>query len=422
MNFLATIRIHSLSLFIKTDLPERLVPLLFILLHFAAYTLHEVIGMRRMAEVALVLVVCFFAALLCISADSGEYPDVRAYVLMEGETRTALESKNADMQLNAGYLSKLMSILLVAEHIQNGDLALSDEITASGSVRNTKGAVIWLEQGDVMTAEELLKSVIIGNANDALTVLAERVSGDIDGFVMDMNAKAFDLGLRDTVFVSPYGYFSEEEHTTAADMAVICSELLKYDFLTPFFSTRIDRVRDGKFEIVSENKMTVSYGLHIGFKACHSERSGYCIAECGRNDKGNVFIAVSLGADSEEALYSSAKQLLKKAFRTYKVVLTMFPDEMMLPLKVTGGTETAVEISLASQGKLAVPKAEDELVTKVVIPEYISAPVRKGQPIGCAAFYCGDSLVYEAAVIADSDIEALSFDFIVEAMLLKLIG
>ena len=100
----------------------------------------------------------------------------------------------------------------------------------------------------------------------------------------------------------------------------------------------------------------------------------------------------------------------------------MFPDEMMLPLKVTGGTETAVEISLASQGKLAVPKAEDELVTKVVIPEYISAPVRKGQPIGCAAFYCGDSLVYEAAVIADSDIEALSFDFIVEAMLLKLIG
>lgn len=367
------------------------------------------------------LVICLNAAFFCIGAASDEHINVKAYVLMEGETKTVLESKNGDMPLNASYLTKLMSILLIAEHIDSGDLSLSEKLTASESVRNTKGAVIWLESGDSMTVEELLKAVIIGNANDALTVLCERVSGGVEGFVMDMNGKAFDLGLSDTVFVSPYGYYSEKEHTTAQDIAVISSELLKYEFLVPYFSTWRDFVKEGRTELVNENKLTRSYGLHIGFKSCHSNESGYCTAECGRNDSGSVYIAVTLGAESEDTSYSTVKQLLKKAFRNYKVIHTMFPEEMLKPLRVTDGTETAVELSLSAQGKAAVSKADGGLVTKVVIPDYISAPVRKGQPVGYAAFYCGDTLVYDTQIVANSEVSTLSFDYIVKAMLLKVI-
>ena len=159
-----------------------------------------------------------------------------AYILIEAETKSVIEEHYSDLKLNSGYLTKLMSILLISESIAEGEMTLSDELTASESVRNTKGSVIWLECGDKITVEELLKSVIIGNANDALTVLAEKVSGNVGSFVMDMNAKAFDLGMRSTQYISPYGYYNENEYTSAHDVALVCAELTKYDFLTPYFS------------------------------------------------------------------------------------------------------------------------------------------------------------------------------------------
>ena len=197
-----------------------------------------------------------------IMADGAE-----AYVLMEASTETVLMSKAPDKQLNCGYLSKLMSLLLIADDIETGKYLLSTELTASESVSGTKGAVVWLLPGDKLTVEELLKAVIIGNANDAMTVLAEASERSIENFVSRMNSEAFDLGLRNTAFYSPYGYYDEREHTTAADMAVICSRLSKYEFLRPYFKTWRDFIKGGATELVSENVLTRTYDKHIGFKA-----------------------------------------------------------------------------------------------------------------------------------------------------------
>lgn len=363
--------------------------------------------------------ICFSA--LCIGADILENKEAAAYILMEPETKTVLDEKNSDMQLNAGFLSKLMSVLLVTERINSGELLMDEILTASESVKNTKGAVIWLEHGDKMSVGELLKSVIVGNANDAMTVLAERVSGDVQTFVMDMNARAFELGLKNTRFVSPYGYYSTEEHTSAYDIAVICSELSKYSILTDYFSIWRDFVKDGKVELVNENRLSAKYSMHIGFKASHSAESGYCIAEGGRNDSGKTFIAVSLGNDTDDAAYSNIKSLLKNGFNNYNVILTMFPDEMLVPLNVINGTETAVEIHIYEQGKAVVPRSNGDLKTKVVIPEYINAPVDIGQPIGCVAFYSGDTLVYEADIVTSKAVPALELQNVLNAMLTKLL-
>lgn len=367
------------------------------------------------------MTVVLTAFALFIGADTAGNASPKAYVLIEAETGTVIEEHNSETRLNSGYLTKLMSLLLVAEDIADGNMSLSDVLTASDSVKGTKGSVIWLESGDKLSVEELLKSVIIGNANDALTVLAEKVSADIETFVMDMNAKAFDLGMRGTRYETPYGYYNENEYTSAHDVAVVCAELVKYDFLTPFFSTWRDFVKDGNVELVSENMLTRTYERHIGFKSCHSDESGYCTAECGRGDDGNTFIAVSLGASDEEMSYDTVVSMLKKAFRQYKVTLTMFPEEMLRPLRVVGGTETAVEIGISEQGKVAVPKAELELKTKVVLPEYLNAPLKIGQPIGCAAFYSGDSLVYETKITVKKDVPLLSYGYVLKIMLLKLI-
>lgn len=345
----------------------------------------------------------------------------KAYVLMEPTTQTVLDSENVDLRLNVGYLSKLMTILLIAEDIEMEKYTMSTELTASSTVTGTKGAVVWLEAGDKMTVEELLKSVIIGNANDAVTVLAEKSEQTIENFVKRMNTEAFDLGLRNTAFYSPYGYYDEREYTTAHDTAVICAELIKYEFLRPYFKTWRDFVKSGQTELVSENRLANSYERHIGFKAAHSDETGYNIAEGGMNESGDCYIAVVLGADSEDDMYKQAKSLLKSGFNDYKVTATMFPDEMLMPMKIRGGCDTAVEIALRQQSRLVVPKSVGELSTKVVLPEYLTAPVKKGQVIGTAAFYSDKNLVCEIDIIVKNDVKKLSMGYIFKEMLCNMI-
>lgn len=347
--------------------------------------------------------------------------DVKSYVLIESTTGTVIEEKNSSQRLNAGYMSKLMTLLLVAEDIETGKYLLSTELTASSSVIGTKGAVIWLESGDKMTVEELIKSVIIGNANDAVTVLAEKSEKTVDEFVLRMNSEAFDMGLRDTAFYSPYGYYDEREYTTANDIAVICSKLAKYDFLKPYFKTWRDFVKSGQTELVNENTLSRTYDRHIGFKACHSDESGYCIAEGGENDSGMCYIAVILGAESDDVSFSSAKKLINKGFSDYKVTATMFPDEMLMPIRVRNGEDSAVEIHLRNQSNLVVPRGVNELSTVVIIPEYLTAPVKKGQKIGSAGFYSEKNLVCEIDIVTSDSVDKLTFGFILKKTLCNLL-
>ncbi len=377
--------------------------------------------MRKIIAVFLsfVLLLTIVNPLHAIAEDTSN--SAKAYVLMEATTQTVLDSENADLRLNVGYLSKLMTILLIAEDIETGKYTMSTELTASSTVTGTKGAIVWLEAGDKMTVEELLKSVIIGNANDAVTVLAEKSEQTIENFVMRMNTEAFDLGLRNTAFYSPYGYYDEREYTTAHDMAVICAQLTKFEFLRPYFKTWRDFVKSGQTELVSENRLANSYERHIGFKAAHSDETGYNIAEGGMNESGDCYIAIVLGADDEDDMYKQAKSLVKSGFTDYKVTATMFPDEMLMPMKIRGGCDAAVEISLRNQSRLVVPKSVGELSTAVVLPEYLTAPVKKGQVIGSAAFYSDKNLVCEIDIIVNEDVKKLSLGYIFKEMLCNMI-
>ncbi len=361
--------------------------------------------------------------LLAVPAYSSaeDLENIKSYILIESTTGTVIEEKNPSQRLNAGYMSKLMTLLLVAEDIETGKYLLSTELTASSSVTGTKGAVVWLEQGDKMTVEELIKSVVIGNANDAVTVLAEKSEKTVDEFVMRMNGEAFDMGLRDTAFYSPYGYYDEREYTTAHDIAVVCSRLTKYDFMKPYFKTWRDFVKSGQTELVNENTLARTYDRHIGFKACHSDESGYCIAEGGINDSGMCYIAVILGAESEDVSFGSAKKLINKGFSDYKVTATMFPDEMLMPVRVRNGEDSAVEIHLRNQSNLVVPRGVNELSTVVVIPEYLTAPVKKGQKIGSAGFYSEKNLVCEIDIITSDSVDKLTFGFILKKTLCNLL-
>ena len=372
---------------------------------------------RYILAAALVL----FAAALISAGKKKEEPVLpSAYILVECETGTVLSEYNSAQRLNGCYMNKLMALLLIAEDINAGQYELSDVLTASESVRGTSGSVIWLEPGDQLTVEELLKSVIIGNANDALTVLAENSSGTVEDFTMDMNARAFDLGLRDTVYISPYGYYDEREYTTCADISMVCSELSEYEFLRPYFCTWRDFVKEGRTELVSENTLSRTYHRHCGFKACHSDAAGYCIAECGTNDVGLKFAAVVLGADSEDVSFGTAKRLINQGFSDYKVTAAVFPEDLLRPVTVRNGETSAVELSFAERSDVVVPRGSSSLRTVSVLPAFLDAPLTKGQRVGKAAFYNGKELVFETDIIVKNDVNKLSYGFILKEILYKL--
>ncbi|MDO4864429.1 MAG: serine hydrolase [Ruminococcus sp.] len=375
---------------------------------------------RIISVIAAVLVAALFLPVGARAADDPAEA-AEAYILVEAATGTVLAGKNADMQRNCGYLSKLMSLLLIAEDIETGKFRLSTELTASETVRGTNGAVVWLEPSDKMTVEELLKSVIIGNANDAMTVLAEASERSIDGFVSRMNSEAFDMGLRGTAFYSPYGYYDEREHSTAHDIAEICRALSRFELLRPYFQTWRDFVKGGATELVSENTLSRTYDRHIGFKACHSDEAGYCAAEGGINDAGTCYISVVLGAPDADVSLGAAKKLINRGFSEFRVTATMFPDEMLMPMKVRGGEDSAVEIRLREQSRIVVPRGVSELGTVTVLPEYLSAPVKKGQKIGTAGFYSGKELVCEADIVAAGNVARLSFRYVFGKTLVKLL-
>lgn len=375
-----------------------------------------------MKKICIILSTVMIFLLVVPGVSSAEdFENIKSYILIEASTGTVIEEKNSSQRINASYLSKLMTLLLVAEDIETGKYLLSTELTASSSVTGTKGAVVWLEAGDKMTVEELIKSVIIGNANDAVTVLAEKSEQTVEKFVMRMNSEAFDMGLRNTAFYSPYGYYDKREYTTASDMAVICTRLAKYDFIQPYFKTWRDFVKLGQTELVNENTLARTYERHIGFKACHSDEAGYCIAEGGTNDSGMCYIAVILGAESEEVSLGTAKKLINKGFSDYKVTATMFPDEMLMPIKVRNGEESAVEIRLRNQSNLVVPRGVNELSTVVVIPEYLTAPLKKGHKIGTAGFYSEKNLVCEIDIITSEKVDKLTLGYVFKKTLYNLL-
>jgi len=379
----------------------------------------EVINMSRIIAIITAILMSVPCAAANVKKDSGD--SIKAYVLFDCSTGKILEEKNDDERLKAGYLSKLMSILLIAESIENGDFSLEDELTASESVSGIKGSVIWLKSGDKLSADELIKSVIVGNANDALTVLAEKTSGTVEEFVMDMNAKAFDLGMRDTYFVSPYGYYDEREYTTAHDISVVCCKLSEFQFLEEYFCIWRDFVKEGQTELVNENTLARNYKKHCGFKAAHSDESGYCIAECGKSESGAKFGAVILGAESEDVSFSKAKELINRGMSDYRITAAHFPDDILKPVKVRNGQESAVDIELSDSGKIVVPKADRKLKTVFVIPSFLVAPLHKGQVIGEAVFYDGKEQVFQTDIIVKNDVNKLDFGYVLKKMLYKVL-
>ncbi|MCR5718756.1 MAG: D-alanyl-D-alanine carboxypeptidase [Oscillospiraceae bacterium] len=329
-----------------------------------------------------------------------------AVLLIEANTGCILSEESADVIVQPGSFSKLMTALLTAQAMERGELTADTLLTAGESVRGMRGAVIWLEPGDSLRTEELLTALLVGNAGDAAAVLADSISGSAEQFVMDMNAAAFDLGMRDTHFTSPQGFDDPGSFTTAHDLGLLACAVLRCGLLTSYLTTWRTFVKDGAVELVNENSLTRTYDGCRGVKASHADGRYSLIAAAQRN--GMLLCAVVLDCGDSDQRFSLAKELLKKGFSGYKLSAPGYSEEFLLPLRVRGGTEQAVLLQLSQLPVLAVPQ-KAELSSVTVLPEFRQAPVLKGTKVGQVYFYHEDTLLAEAELVAADDVREMRF-------------
>ena len=363
--------------------------------------------MRRIGRKALALALAAVLALPGISAQGAQVAvTAPAAVLMEASTGQVLFEKGAHDRRACASITKVMTLLLTFEALEAGELSLDQELTASAHAASMGGSDIWLEEGEQMTVDDLLKATVIMSANDAAVVLAEAVSGSEEAFVARMNERAKELGMEDTVFKNCNGLDEEGHLTSAYDVAVMSRALLAHEKIRDYTLTWMDSVRNGETQLVNTNKLIRSYQGITGLKTGTTGQAGSCISATAQRE-GMELIAVVLGAESTDLRFQDAKALLDYGFAGWKTVTPEPP--FLQPAAVEGGMAQTVEVTAGEMPSLLLQAGEEAQVETVVQLEPVKAPVEQGQELGRILCQVAGETVAQVPITAQEGVEAVTF-------------
>ena len=335
-----------------------------------------------------------------------------AAVLIDEDSGTVLYEKNADERRPVASITKVMTLLLTFEALQAGKIALGDIVPVSEHAYHMGGSQIWLEPGEQLTLQEMLKAICISSANDAAVAVAEFVAGSEPAFVDTMNARAAALGMTATHFANACGLDEEGHLSSARDVAVMSREmLLHHPEVREYCTVWMDTLRGGRTQLVNTNKLLKSYPGITGLKTGTTGKAGVCITASAERD-GLRLIAVVLGASSGKERFEAAKTLLDYGFAHYDSAEVTLPDDAPEELRVKRGTAETTTLDYAAPERLLVPKGEGrDLQTKILLPDTLQAPVRQGSPVGSWQLLRGETVLQELPICAAQDVQALSFGY-----------
>lgn len=348
-----------------------------------------------------------------------------ARVLAEAQSGTVLISENGSEKYPCGSLSKLMTVLIAAEKMQSGELSAEDIFIASEHANSMQGAQIWLMPGDEISVNELLKGIIIGNANDAACALAEGISGTEEDFVTLMNQRAAELGMTGTLYINSSGYRSDGDCTTAEDTAKLICELSKHKQLTEIFTCRMEYIRDDTVQLVTSNPKGIRYGGAVGFKSGFWEDADgnrtYYSAE-GASRDGDTFVSAVLGEDDEDLSAEKALALLDTGFAAYETILPELPPDLPRTVRVRNGRTREVRIETQTPRKAVISVGtSDEITCRTAVPDQVYAPVKRGEKIGEILYFYEDRHIFSADVTAVRSSEEKTFGYNVVKMLKNIV-
>jgi D-alanyl-D-alanine carboxypeptidase (penicillin-binding protein 5/6) len=335
---------------------------------------------------------------------------------MDADTGRVLFEYNADAPLPPASVTKIMTLLLVFEAIDGGTLSLNDMIIASENAASMGGTQIYLEPGEAMCAEDLIKSVVVSSANDAACALAEHIAGSESAFVSAMNERAKALGMKNTNFENTNGLDdSATNHVTSArDIAIMSRELMKHRKIFDYTTIWMDTVRGGEFGLSNTNRLLRTYKGCTGLKTGSTSKAKFCISATAK--RGDLsLIAVVMGAPTRDERNALASKLLDFGFANYAVFSETDGSTWQIPLM--GGINKTVALKKTAYSVL-LEKDEISKVEKVIeLPEYVSAPVKKGDKIGSVIYKCGEKIIGSADIIADEDGAKMNFFTLIQRIL-----
>ena len=349
-----------------------------------------------------------------ISTKTADLPieiKAKSALLMDVETGTVLLEYNADEKLYPASVTKVMTILLVAEAISDNRITLADRVTCSENAATKGGSQIWLEPGESMTVDELLRATVIGSANDAATLLGEYVSGSEEAFIARMNERAKELGMNNTNFVNATGLddTTDDHLTTARDIALMSCELLKHDFIKKYTTVWMDSLRDGATELVNTNKLVRFYEGTTGLKTGTTSKAGCCISASAKRD-GLHLVAVVMGSENSDDRFNTAKAMLNYGFSTYTSYLPAVDMNLIKPVPVIGGKKEFAEVGFNGVKPILIKKGQEQDITvSVDTCSDVCAPVLKGQTLGTVTVKLGNETLAEYPITSICDIEKLTF-------------
>lgn len=333
--------------------------------------------------------------------------NAKSAILMEANTGEILYSKNANDALAPASVTKIMTLLLVAEAIDDGRIKAEDNVTVSSNATAMGGSQVFLKEGEVFTVEELLKCTVIASANDAAVALAEHIAGTEAHFVSMMNKRASELGMKDTSFENTTGLddTTEKHLTSALDIAIMSRELIKHDIIMKYSGVWQDSIRDGEFILTNTNRLVRYYSGCTGLKTGSTDKAGFCVSATAMRD-GMHLIAVIMGAETRDERNNAARALLDYGFSAYS--LYSDPESVVGRVEVRHGMLDDVSV-YKKEFTTLVKKSNSSLVErKIVLPEYIDGAHSSGEVIGEAIYLINGEEIGRAEVILLDTIEMLT--------------
>ncbi len=348
--------------------------------------------------------VCFMMHSVVVFAESNTDLGLNAKsaILMEESTGNILYESNPDERLPIASVTKVMTMLLIMEAVDSGKISLDDMVTVSENAMSYGGSTMFLETGEQLTVNDMLKGIAVASANDGCVAMAEHLAGSESAFVDMMNEKAKELGMENTHFMNTNGLDEDDHYSSARDVAIMSRELMKHETIFNYTSIWMDTLRGGKFQLANTNKLIRFYDGANGLKTGSTSKALCCLsAAAKRNDM--QLIAVVLGAPTSAERFASAKSLLDYGFANYAVNTQITAGDEVQKIAVEKGVDKEVDVVAGDSCSTLVKKGQEDNITKEIkIDETITAPIEAGQKIGTM------TISRDGEVIADIDLNASS--------------
>ena len=330
-------------------------------------------------------------------------------ILMEPKTGKVIYEKNSHEVRCCASITKVMTMILVMEAIDIGKISFNDVVSASEHAASMGGSDIWLKPGETMSVDELIKATMVASANDAAVALAEHVCGSEEIFVSEMNQKAKELSMNETVFKNCNGLDEEGHVTSAYDVALMSRELIKHKKIFDYTSIWMDYLRDGKTQLVNTNKLLKSYKGITGLKTGTTSKAGSCITATAT--RGNLSLnAVVLGGANGKERFKDAATLLDFGFANYSMLKPIIDENIFEPVKVVDGMKPSVNIEAKVDNEVLIQKGKERSIdNSLEVVSEVKAPVKIGQRLGRLIYKLNDEVIAEYDVVAVEEVENINF-------------